>query len=93
MGEELEKDAAREGDQRPAVTLRETPSLAIKSGSAQRNPSEGQGVGVKGDGWTDVGLVPSFGGEETLDKWLGWKRGKDFDVEDGGLVLKSSAKL
>lgn len=90
---ELETDPSREGDQRPAVTLRETPSLAVKRGSPTRDPSEGQGAGVYGDGWSSKDFHPSDGGEQTLKEWLGWTRGKDFEVENGGLVIKSSSKL
>lgn len=90
---ELETDRSREGDQRPAVTLRETPSLAISKGPASRDPSTGQGPGVEGESYTGTALYPGQGGEETLNQWLGWKRGKDFEVENGGLVKKPSSKL
>lgn len=90
---ELERDSSREGDQRPAVTLRETPSLAVSRGSSSRDPSTGQGEGVRGESYTGTTLYPGQGGEETLNQWLGWKRGKDFDVQNGGLVCKESSKL
>ncbi|CZR69059.1 probable alpha-methylacyl-coa racemase [Phialocephala subalpina] len=90
---ELQKDGTREGDQRPAVTLRDTPSLAVSSAGPGRDPSTGQGPGVKGEGYTAAMLIPGHGGEETLGQWLGWKRGKDFDVENGGLVRKPSSRL
>ncbi|KAI6717298.1 hypothetical protein JHW43_000201 [Diplocarpon mali] len=90
---ELETDPSREGDQRPAVTLRETPSLAVSKGPISRDPSTGQGPGVEGEGYTGAALYPGQGGEETLKQWLGWKRGKDFDVESGGLVKKVPSKL
>lgn len=90
---ELQKKTGdREGDQRPAVTLRENPSLAISMAS-RKDPSTGQGPGVKGEGYAATPLVPGHGGEETLGTWLGWKRGKDFNVENGGLVRKMSSKL
>lgn len=92
MGE-LEKVPEREGDQRPSVTLRETPNLAIKSGLTTRSASEGQGEGVPGDGWTGMPLKPGHGGEQLLNQWLGWKRGKDYEVEDGGLVICKRSKL
>lgn len=91
--EELENEPGREGDQRPAVTLRDTPSLAIKTGLSGLEASQGQGAGVEGDGWAGKGLKPSEGGEQRLDEWLGWKRGRDFDIENGGLVIKQSSKL
>lgn len=89
---ELESDPNREGDQRPAVTLRETPSLAVKRGPENRDPSTGQGPGVGGDGYRGTILPPGHG-EERLNEWLGWKRGKDYEVQNGGLVVKQSSKL
>lgn len=90
---ELEGEQGREGDIRPAVTLRGTPSLAIKSGDEGRDVTIGQGKGTRGDGWKTAGLRASEGGEDTLKTWLGWSRGTHFEVENGGLVLKSSSKL
>jgi alpha-methylacyl-CoA racemase len=90
---ELETDPTREGDQRPAVTLRGTPSLALSKGPSSRDPSSGQGPGVEGESYIGEVLYPGQGGEEALQQWLGWKRGKDFDVENGGLVRKTSSKL
>jgi alpha-methylacyl-CoA racemase len=90
---ELERDPAREGDQRPAVTLRDTPSFALSKGPPSRDPSTGQGPGSEGEGFTGAVLYPGQGGEEKLQEWLGWKRGKDFEVENGGLVRKQSSKL
>lgn len=89
---ELEKDDER-GDQRPAVTLRDTPSLALKAGREDRDVREGQGEGVIGDGWSENMLRPGQGGEVMLQQWLGWKRGRDFDIENGGLILKSASKI
>lgn len=67
-----------EYDQRPAVGLSDTPGF-------EYGPDDG--------GWEPKGLPPSAGGEETLAKWAGWKRGKDFDVQNGALVRVSGAKL
>jgi alpha-methylacyl-CoA racemase len=92
MGE-LETDPGREGDQRPAVTLRDTPSLAIQLGPILREVRKGQGQGVKGDGWIGFPLKPGEGGEQVLNEWLGWRRGKQFEVENGGLVVKQVPKL
>lgn len=84
----------REGDQRPAVTLRETPCLAVDTGEgAADEVSRGQGPGVEGDGYEGRMLAPGEGGEETLKEWLGWERGRHFEVEEGGLVLKTDSKL
>ncbi|KAK7188853.1 hypothetical protein DPSP01_007670 [Paraphaeosphaeria sporulosa] len=80
-------------DQRPAVTLRSTPGYAIQEGASGRAAAVGQGVGIEGSGWDEKGLVPGAGGEETLRRWLGWAKGRQYDMESGGLVLKDSAKL
>lgn len=80
-------------DQRPAVTLRSTPGHAIQQGESGRPAAVGQGIGIEGDGWDEKGLVPGAGGEETLGRWMGWTKGRQYDVEDEGLVLKDSAKL
>lgn len=80
-----------EGDQRPAVTLRDTPCLAVRPHAS--DPSHGQGPGVEGGGYVGVPLAPGQGGEEVLQQWLGWSKGRDFDVQDGGLVLAGKAKL
>jgi len=89
----LQKDRHREGDQRPAVTLRQTPSLAVSKGPSSRDPSAGQGPGDEGEGYHGNWLAAGQGGEETLKQWLGWKRGEDFDVENGGLVKLPKPKL
>jgi alpha-methylacyl-CoA racemase len=85
-------------DQRPVVTLRDTPSLAIAKGSAYEQSeaikaAKGQGDGVPGQGWDEEGLSPSAGGEDTLKEWLGWTNGIDYEIAQGGLSLKSSSKL
>jgi alpha-methylacyl-CoA racemase len=80
-------------DQRPAVTLKSTPGYAIQEGEDGRPAAVGQGIGWEGSGWIDKGLKPGSGGEETLGRWLGWTRGRHYDVENQGLVLKDVAKL
>jgi alpha-methylacyl-CoA racemase len=91
---ELENDPKREGDVRPIVTLSETPALAIKRDDPKsRSVATGQGEGVQGDGWTSTHLRPSENGEKVIQEWLGWGRGKQYDVLNGGLVLKDNAKL
>ena len=80
-------------DQRPAVTLTSTPGHAIQEGESGRPATVGQGIGVEGSGWDEKGLVPGAGGEETLGRWLGWTKGRQHDIESGGLVLKGTAKL
>ena len=86
--QDLERDSSREGDQRPAVTLKSSPSLALRKGKSERPVHEGQGDGVEGDGWFGRPLRPAEGGEETLKQWMGWKIGVNFDIENGGLVKK-----
>ncbi|KAI1074161.1 alpha-methylacyl-CoA racemase [Whalleya microplaca] len=89
---ELELQPGREGDQRPAVTLRDTPLLAVDEKAS--DPSKhGQGPGVVGRGYAGEGLSAGQGGEEALSKWFGWSKGKDFDVEKSGLVLIQKPKL
>lgn len=84
----------REGDLRPAVTLRETPCLAVDTTPSKIDEaSRGQGPGVEGDGYVGQALVPGENGDETLRAWLGWEKGRDFDVERGGFVLKTVSKL
>ncbi|GME31957.1 Alpha-methylacyl- racemase [Neofusicoccum parvum] len=75
-------------DQRPVVTLRDSPGWAVADGEADGRPAaEGQGIGVEGSGWVDKGLGPGEGGEEMLARLMGWRRGVHYDVEGGGLVL------
>jgi len=88
--QELEKQGF---DQRPAVTLKATPAYAVQEGAASRDVAVGQGIGVEGSGWSEKGLKPGEGGEETLAQWLGWRRGGMYEVEGGGLVLRENAKL
>jgi alpha-methylacyl-CoA racemase len=86
----------REGDQRHIVALRETPCLAVTRGVDGKDKDAsvlGQGAGVEGDGHTGVGLEVGAGGEETLAEWAGWKKGKEYDVRKGGLILNESTKI
>lgn len=80
-------------DQRPAVTLKSTPGYAVHEGEADRAAAVGQGIGMEGSGWSEKGLEPGDGGEETLGRWMGWRKGRHYDVENEGLVLKDKAKL
>jgi alpha-methylacyl-CoA racemase len=89
---ELENESAREGDQRPAVTLRSTPCLAVDE-KARDQTLQGQGNGVPGSGYFTQPLRLGDGGEEALNQWFGFSKGQDFDVEKGGLVLKSKPRL
>ncbi|KAL2255187.1 hypothetical protein VTK26DRAFT_3908 [Humicola hyalothermophila] len=87
---EMRTDPRKEGDQRPAVTLRETPWLAVSKGAS--DVRHGQGPGVEGEGHFGFTLAPGEGGEETLKEWLGWTRGNQFDIEEGAFVLKEKEK-
>lgn len=79
-------------DQRPPVTLVDTPGFALQEGSDGRAPAVGQGKGVEGSGWSAKGLRPGVGGEDILKEWCGWQRGRDFEVEGGGLVKVSGGQ-
>lgn len=88
---ELEKDMkAKEGDQRPPFTLKETPMLAVRKDAS--DPSHGQGEGILGEGYAAFALAPGEGGEKLLKEWLGWTRGTEFDARDGALVFAERAK-
>ena len=64
-------------EQRPAVSLTGSPGLPIPLTEA----------------WSSRGLSPGDGGEKMLEDWMGWKRGKEFQVEGGGLVKLEASKL
>ena len=68
---------ATDYDQRHLVHLTDTPGVDIK----QENM------------WVSHGLAPGTGGEDVLHAWTGWKRGQDYNVENGGLMKFSRAKL
>ena len=87
---ELETEPGREGDQRPSVTLRDTPCLGVKQGvKAEDVSTSGQGSGVEGEGYAPVWLGAGEGAEARLKEWAGWTLGKEYDVNKGGLVLKA----
>ncbi|KAJ6790150.1 hypothetical protein PWT90_05609 [Aphanocladium album] len=86
--DELREDPSREGDQRPAVTLRDTPWLAVhRDGSKVGDADRGQGEGVEGEGYVPHLLDVGEGGDEVLGEWLGWKRGTHYDDNGRGLSL------
>jgi len=64
-------------DQRPAVNLGRSPGIAIRENNA----------------WNSAGLSPGSGGEKVLHTWMGWRKGKHYDLEDGGLVHIAYPKL
>lgn len=91
--QELETDSSREGDQRPAMALSDSPSLALRKSQKNRPVHEGQGEGVEGDGWIGRPLRPGEGGKKVLRQWLGGWAELEFDVENGGLVKKPRSKI
>ncbi len=64
-------------EQRPAVGLMGSPSLAIPDSET----------------WSSQNLAPGVGGEKVLDSWMGWRRGREYKVEGGGLVKIEASKL
>jgi len=81
---EMERDG---WDQRPIVTLKNSPGLAIADSEEDNRPAAtGQGIGIDGEGWASRGLRPGEEGEELLARWMGWTRGRHYDVRDGGLA-------
>ncbi|KAH8882869.1 alpha-methylacyl-CoA racemase [Thozetella sp. PMI_491] len=88
---EMEGSAEREGDQRPPVTLRDTPLFAVRQDAS--DVSHGQGAGVEGGGYVGSPLAAGEGGEETLQQWFKWSKGREFDVQRGGLVWTGKSKL
>lgn len=101
---EIESGAAshgRESDQRPPVTLRSTPLLAVAEAgtvsaadAAGVSSRRGQGPGVPGGGYEGCELSPGEGGEAALQRWQGWTRGSQYDVnKDGIFALTGKARL
>ena len=91
--DELEGDKEEmEGDQRPVVTLKDTPLLAVRRDA--KDVSHGQGPGVEGEGYVGSPLEVGAGGGEALKSWLGWTEGKEFKIGEGGaVVLEGKSKL
>lgn len=44
-------------------------------------------------GWESRGLAPGVGGEELLKEWMGWKRGREYEVRSGGLVRVGNNRI
>ena len=64
-------------EQRPAVGLAGSPGLAINDTNAESSQNP----------------APGSGGEKLLANWTGWRRGRDYGVEGGGLVKIEASKL
>lgn len=81
-------------EQRPLVTLKSSPGLAISEVRNDGDAAKGQGEGVSGGGWTPDFLMPGTAGEETLQEWMGWRQGKEYREVNGGYELADDkAKL
>ncbi|KAL8722587.1 MAG: hypothetical protein Q9181_007452 [Wetmoreana brouardii] len=66
-----------EYEQRLPFHLRSSPGLAVERDKA----------------WASPGLVPGAEGMGTLDRWFGWKVGRDLKIIDGGLIKVDTARL
>ncbi len=68
-----------EYEQRPVVGLTESPGVGFGSGS---------------EAYKGKALKPGEGGEEALSQWMGWRKGKDYNVEaNGALSIVEKSKL
>lgn len=65
-------------EQRPVVHLVDTPGHAIKADDG---------------GWSGGGIEPGTGGEETLKAWMGWEKGREFEVRKDGAVVPVGGKV
>jgi len=70
----------REGyEQRPVVGLTESPGIGFGSGA---------------EAYKGQALKPGEGGEEALSEWMGWRKGKDYNVDaKGALSIVEKSKL
>ncbi|MCJ1447349.1 MAG: hypothetical protein MMC23_007860 [Stictis urceolatum] len=64
-------------DVREAVGLRGSPAVEVKGR----------------EGWNAKGLGVGEGGDKVLKEWMGWEKGRQFEVEKGALVKKEVSKL
>ena len=64
-------------EQRHAVTLANTPGLKLDQNTT----------------WETMGMKPGMGGEELLQDWLGWRKGRQYDIKRGAVVQIDIAKL
>ncbi|MCJ1403016.1 hypothetical protein MMC11_006238 [Xylographa trunciseda] len=68
---------AADYEQRHAVTLTGTPGLQLDQDMT----------------WESKGMDPGDGGEELLQTWLGWKKGRQYAVIKGTVVHTDGAKI
>ncbi|KIX04605.1 uncharacterized protein Z518_05475 [Rhinocladiella mackenziei CBS 650.93] len=73
-----------------------TPDELESGGYQQRTAvglSRSPSVDTSQDGWKIKTLGRGERGEDALRDWLGWRKGKDYAIENGGFVVKISPKL
>lgn len=76
----------------PVLSHQELESASYEQRAAvtlSRSPA----VDFSQNGWKVETLERGEGGENVLQDWLGWKKGRDYAIENGGVVMRSSAKL
>ena len=75
---------------RPPVGLSQSPALAVSSEDESMSPGQDvfhkQESVIEGEAYKGYGLVPGEGGERVLQQWMGWTKGKHYDVVNGGSV-------
>ena len=78
---------------RPAVHLSQSPGFEVgsndssKSADLGRSDQKSQTSDADGGAYHGQGLIPGDRGENTLKEWMGWTKGKQYDIVDGGGVL------
>ncbi|KAL3434969.1 CoA-transferase family III domain-containing protein [Aspergillus tetrazonus] len=75
----LEQTELREAgfEQRPIVHLSDTPARPIAADDGA---------------WTGGILKPGTEGRETLKTWLGWEKGREYDVRSDGALVRTDGK-
>ncbi|KAL8825631.1 MAG: hypothetical protein Q9191_004296 [Dirinaria sp. TL-2023a] len=63
--------------QRLPISLTNTPGLEIP----------------EPDAWDSSGLAPGYCGEQILNTWFNWRRGKHYEIDNGSLVKIDTPKL
>ncbi|RMZ79731.1 hypothetical protein DV738_g3264, partial [Chaetothyriales sp. CBS 135597] len=67
--------------EKASYDLRPIVGLTASPGHVPQSDQEGA--------WVGKTLDPGEGGEDALDAWLGWKKGKHFDVDANGIWLQT----
>lgn len=76
-------------EQRPIVTLSQSPSLPIRVKRHSPGAEDSDDVKWVDDGWGSRPLKPGHGGDEILQSWMGWQRDQDYHHTDRGIVKGS----